>query len=964
MISSMEKQLWQYITTHNCPCKVIEEEKLWGQTICRVWLPEQDAVVKVLKSVLQPLDSELQSDAEKYRIGYIAAASKVAEILEGSSSVSDGQVLLAPMESNVIPLPHQINVLSRAISSDRVRYLLADEVGLGKTIEAGLILRELKLRGLVRRTLVVTPKSIAMQWVAEMSTHFSEAFSLINPGDLDALERLERPTEIFNDIPLSPSDYNPWFRFPQAIVTLDAVKPLAKRRGWSKEKIQKYNSNRYEKLVHGKWDLIIVDEAHRLGGSTDQVARFKLGQGLSEAAPYLLLLSATPHQGKTDAFARLMSLLDPMTFPDAESITRERVADFVLRTEKRKSVTAHGDPLFKARTTRTQKINLRTNPQQVVLYNEVTAYVKDGYNQAVKDRKPHIGFLMVLLQRIVTSSTYAIRCTLERRLNVLEEMGNDVKSGIRTIQEDLEELTAQEQLNELIEINEPERLNEIEQVKFLLSLARDSEISGPDVKTTILLDLIYQIQGEEGDDQLKLLIFTEFVSTQEMLKQFLEERGIICATLNGSMSMDERRMAQRKFRDDARIMISTDAGGEGLNLQFCHIVINYDLPWNPMRIEQRIGRVDRIGQKKIVRAINFIYEDSIEYRVREVLENKLAIILDEIGINKADDILESSFSGEMIEKMMTQIVMEDIDPETEVQQTVNELKNNLVSIREESPVYGVSDEPDLAAAEKLRTHPLPHWLERMTINFLQMKNCTVEKKMSAWDLTWPDGEVMESVGFQSDNLHSNISFLTLENSRVRGLALNLPIFAYGQPVPGVRIDGLPSSIKGLWGLFEIRLQAGLKSNGQYIRIPMLRRRYSTVFISDEGKLFQQTANHIWESLQTEVPSMVNYSNRNDSTSIYTTLTKAAEETGQKLFDDLRSEHMASIAREENRGMTAFSARRKAIERVGLPEVRQYRMNLCNKEESEWRGELDSAREIIPEICPLMILRIDEDSCNE
>jgi len=213
-------QLWQYLTTHNCPCKVIEEETLWGKTICRVWLPEQDAVVKVLKSALQPLDSEVQSDAEIHRIGYIAAASKVAEILERSSSVSDGLVLLAPMESNVIPLPHQINVLSRAISSDRVRYLLADEVGLGKTIEAGLILRELKLRGLVRRTLVVAPKSIAMQWVAEMNTHFNEAFALVNPGDLDALERLEPPADIFNQAPSSPSDYNPWFRFPQALASL------------------------------------------------------------------------------------------------------------------------------------------------------------------------------------------------------------------------------------------------------------------------------------------------------------------------------------------------------------------------------------------------------------------------------------------------------------------------------------------------------------------------------------------------------------------------------------------------------------------------------------------------------------------------------------------------------------------------------------------------------------------------
>ena len=325
---------WQYSTVHNSACKVIEEQTLWGQTVCRVWLPNQDAVVRVLQSELLALATN-HSPLTTNHILYVSAAAKVAEVLEGSSSVSDRHVLLAPMESNVIPLPHQIHALSRAISGDRVRYLLADEVGLGKTIEAGLVMRELKLRGLVRRTLVVAPKSLAMQWVAEMDTHFNEPFSLINPGDLDALERLERPGQYVSGETDHTSDYNPWMRFPQAIVTLDAVKPLTRRRGWSKEKIQAYNRNRYERLVQGQWDLIVVDESHRMGGSTDQVARYKLGQGLSEAAPYLLLLSATPHQGKSDAFQRLMSLLDPMAFPDLESVTRNRISDFVIRTEKR-----------------------------------------------------------------------------------------------------------------------------------------------------------------------------------------------------------------------------------------------------------------------------------------------------------------------------------------------------------------------------------------------------------------------------------------------------------------------------------------------------------------------------------------------------------------------------------------------------------------------------------------------------
>lgn len=231
---------WQYSTTHDSTCKIIEEQELWGQTICRIWLPNHDAVVRVPKSTLKTLATQSHPEIAQAHIAYVAAAAKVSEVLEGSSSGLDGNVLLAPMESRVIPLPHQIHALSRAISGGRIRYLLADEVGLGKTVEAGLILRELKLRGLVKRTLVVAPKSIAMQWIAEMNTHFSETFALINPGDLDALERLEHPERMFDTE--SSNDYNPWLRFPQAVVTLDAVKPLTKRRGWSKEKVQAYNS--------------------------------------------------------------------------------------------------------------------------------------------------------------------------------------------------------------------------------------------------------------------------------------------------------------------------------------------------------------------------------------------------------------------------------------------------------------------------------------------------------------------------------------------------------------------------------------------------------------------------------------------------------------------------------------------------------------------------------------------------
>ncbi|MCA9017794.1 MAG: SWF/SNF helicase family protein, partial [Planctomycetaceae bacterium] len=447
------------------------------------------------------------------------------------------------------------------------------------------------------------------------------------------------------------------------------------------------------------------------------------------------------------------------------------------------------------------------------------------------------------------SSSHAIRCTLERRLQALENLRETHTSLSEEELEDFTDLDGQMQLDLLVEVDESGRTSEMAEVNALLDLARAAETAGPDIKTEALMNLIFQLQGEENDDQLKLLIFTEFVPTQAMLRTFLEERGIPCAILNGSMSMDERRIAQRDFRESARVLIATDAGGEGLNLQFCHVVVNYDLPWNPMRIEQRIGRVDRIGQSKIVRAINFVYENSVEGRVREVLQTKLSIILDEMGIDKANDILDTSLSGEMIEKMMTHVIMEDADPDAEVDQTVQNLQEEMQQVREQCAVYGISEEPDLPAAEKLRSHPLPHWIEQMTTHYLQTKECKLEKDLLGWNFTWPDGEKVQSAVFQSRDLSSDGNLLSLENARIRGLAMNLPQFIPGQSLPCVFINGLPKTVSGLWGLFEIRMSVGQPANSQ-IRIPLTRRSYLPVFMSNEGKLFMPTARHIWDQLLT------------------------------------------------------------------------------------------------------------------
>ncbi len=390
---------WAWSLEHDALCRIIERQDLWGGPVYEVWIPSLGSVVRLTQDQLS-LDGSAPEPDPAW-LTYLAAAARVADALSGD-------LLLAPIESSVIPLPHQLRALERALDSDPVRYLLADEVGLGKTIEAGLILRELKLPGRVRRTLVVAPKGLVTQWVAEMKTHFGEEFRALIPSDFSAFRRVA-------------GNENVWEAFDQVVCPMDSVKPSDGRRGWSRDRLEAYNRERFEDLVGAGWDLVIVDEAHRLGGSTDQVARHRLGQGLADAAPHLLLLSATPHQGKTEPFHRIMSLIDDRAFPDPEAISRERVGRYVIRTEKRRAIDADGNALFKPRTTRLEPIAWEgRHLRQRALYGAVTEYVREGYNRAIQEKRHYVGFLLLLVQRLVTSSTRAIRVTLERRLDALE----------------------------------------------------------------------------------------------------------------------------------------------------------------------------------------------------------------------------------------------------------------------------------------------------------------------------------------------------------------------------------------------------------------------------------------------------------------------------------------------------------------------------------------------------------------
>ena len=270
---------WHFSLDHGAPCRVIEPEDVFGQAAYLVWVPSRSIVARIPSDRLVDLADRAAAGSDE--IVFAAAASKVLDTLARDA-------LVAPLEASVTPLPHQLRALERAVSGDRVRFLLADEVGLGKTIEAGLILRELKTRGLVRRTLIVVPAGLVRQWAAEMKTHFHEDFRPIAPGAFPAWREATAVGE----------EDNLWQLHDQVVCAIDGVKPLDARRGWSHEQLARYNRERFEDLLAAGWDLIIIDEAHRLAGSTEQIARFKLADGLSQASPYLLLLSATPPPGQ------------------------------------------------------------------------------------------------------------------------------------------------------------------------------------------------------------------------------------------------------------------------------------------------------------------------------------------------------------------------------------------------------------------------------------------------------------------------------------------------------------------------------------------------------------------------------------------------------------------------------------------------------------------------------------------
>lgn len=879
-------------TIEKANVQVLEKIEAWGYVSYRVFNPATGRVYKANEEQLSSTGSTMQYDENYLR--YVTLLSKIKNETAGG--------FLSSLASGIIPLPHQLHVLNRAMETNNIRYILADEVGLGKTIEAGMIIRELKSRGLVSRILVVCPTGLVTQWASEMQEKFHEKFQVILPSDYDTIRRLTDNDDVYG-------------QFDQVISPMDSIKPIEKHAGWSEEKVEKYNEERIYAIINSGWDLIIIDEAHRVAGSSGEVARYKLGNLLAQASPYLLLLSATPHNGKTEPFLRLIRLLDADAFPNAKSIVREQVAPFLIRTEKREAIDNNGNLLFKNRITHLVTISWdERNNLQRELYEMVSSHVAKTYNKALRNRKKNMCliFLLIIMQRMVTSSTAAIRQSLERRLNVLLEQRTCV-GDLR--EEDLDELNIEDGVEDALEAISLDMELEIEELKQIISLAKQAQFQNQDAKVEPLLNEIDAILSE--DRTQKVIIFTEFVATQTYLQELLVNRGYTVTILNGGMSIDERNAAMQEFKTSTSIFISTDAGGEGLNLQFANIIINYDLPWNPMKIEQRCGRVDRIGQQRDVHIYNFIVGETVENRVREVLEEKLSVILKEMGVDKYSDVLDS----EVAECDFTDVYMRSIGHTSQVEKNLypveEEMKQQLTNAQKYKDV--IREEKDLT---KLVGTESNFDVDSALRTMLTYYEC--------WQ--GHDPRLIDRISIADEEITQHLKTELVQDRTA--------------PLMSIQIDNFPNE-DGYFMLWELSIsekESGKRIlpifvNSAMILRPMAGKRIMDVFLDGNSKLRVSSAPNV-------------------DAEIYSKLEKSCMDFAYDTFVELKEKQMQQNEESFKKYMYALELRQEAAEHIGIENIRRSRLQKLQKEKANIEAQHRKGSQVYPDFRLIMMARLE------
>ena len=563
---------------------------------------------------------------------------------------------LAMNVSKIDPLPFQIEaVYGYVLKLPKVRFLIADDPGAGKTIMAGLVIKELKLRGVIKRILIVVPGHLKDQWRRELKERFQEPFTLIGRQVMDA-----------------HYGENVWERENQIITSVDFAK----------------QEDILNTLANVQWDLVIVDEAHKMaayryGIKTSKTDRYKLGEVLSRNAKHLLFLTATPHKGDPENYRLFLDLLEPGFFATKEMVKEsiERAENpLFIRRLKEDLKDFEGRPIFTNRYAVTLKFRL--SDREKILYNKLSDYVVSQYNKAIqKTSNKGIAFALLILQRRLASSTYALYKSLERRKERLEKLLKEQELKIKTSSfdledyEDIEENERWQRENEWeslsVSENKEELKKEISIINELIELSSEIINNEEEVKLKELKKAIEEgfNKIEELKGNKKILIFTESRDTMEYLVNKIKSLGYRINCIHGGMSLEERIEAEKIFKNETEVMVATEAAGEGINLQFCHIMINYDIPWNPNRLEQRMGRIHRYGQKKDVYMFNIVAEDTREGEVFKKLFEKIEEIKNSLGTDKVFDIIGDIFYG----KNLYQLIIEAVTKAKTIDEIIKEI---------------------------------------------------------------------------------------------------------------------------------------------------------------------------------------------------------------------------------------------------------------------------------------------------
>jgi SNF2 family DNA or RNA helicase len=922
--------------------EIISKKSVFGKQIAEVKILSTGEVKSVPFSELSD-ESKLPTYAD---ISFKAIAAKIkSEVFK--------QSMLAPIESNIIPLPHQILALEKVMAGQFLRFLIADEVGMGKTIETGLILKELKLRGIAKRTLIVVPKSAMGQWQQEMKKHFNELFHIYDTDYISTVSKTFARLEVDNEI-------NLFTQHNQIIVSMDALKPIETRQGWSKQKVDEYNRYRIQSVLEAEFDLLVIDECHKVGGSNTQVGRFQMADNLCNAIPNVLLLSATPHRGKSDHFRRLLQLLNNDAFAGEGMPTIPELEPYVVRTEKRQAIDYNGKALFNKRHTKKIEVILHevNHRKQKALYDAVTEYVVSGFNLAQQTKNTSYGFVMILFQRMMSSSTQAILDAMQKRAERLSGERQEVnKENIINNMEEFGfegqmEMDFEQKIFSMVEETQANYDTELSILQGLIRDAKDCLDKETDAKVEFLMTKLSELKRTEQNPDLKFLIFTEFTSTQYMLKKVLEEKGgYICDAINGSMDFDQRVNALKQFKEGSQILICTDAAGESLNMQFAHIVINYDMPWNPMVLEQRIGRVDRIGQSFEVLALNMMLDNSVDKRVYEVVETKLSQIMNELGIDKTSDVLDSTLERDQLNRLYLTSLLNPTKFEQESNTWLEEIKSKLQEYKSTEGALPTLSSKDIKVdkVDAIKHSPLPNWLENLTKQYLTTKGIAYNNLLDGMRFKFPG----HKEGIYTFNIRESVNNpipepISLQHEIIQTILRDAIPFTDSQQIPIIKINH-GSSTEGYWSLWHLEVKNQFETS-QLIQ---------PVFISAEGEIFSAFAQSVWDKLIQEKDyfDCIGVLPMDESKKDFADISEKSEKLMLNKYEAFENSIMLNAEKIKSNKEKSFVFQEKQMKRIGIENIKQSRLNRLYKEKEVWIDTFQSAVQIVPTLSCLLIVKI-------